>query len=138
MDQTLLLGFTQAAARKARETYQAALGIVLILEAAAGLALVLFPASVARVTGDADSWPWLRPMGVALLLMVVLFYFGRREPACSKLINMAGIFGRLLLAVVLALSGGARLWAGAAELIAALVLAQLYFKLFEAEVMSRP
>lgn len=138
IDQTLLVDFTQAAARKACERYRTALGLVLALEAAAALALALLPRHLAQASGAHAGWPWLRPLGVAILVMTLLFSTGRRDPSRAKLVNLLGIFGRPLLALVLGLAGGALVWAGAAELVAAIALAQLYFRYFEAEVTSRP
>jgi len=139
MDNTLLLGFTQDAARKAREAYRTALGVVLILEAAAGLSLLLWPASLNRILGDgAASTPWLRLCGVLLLIVAALSLSGRGEPSRSKILNLLGPPARLGLGALLIFAGGGLIFAGLAEIAAALALAQLYFKYFEAEVTTRP
>jgi hypothetical protein len=138
VDQTLLAGFTRAAAGKARDLYRTVLGLVLIVEAATGLALIAMPARVAHSTGYAANSPWIRPLGGAVLVIALLFWLGRREPSRAKLVNLLGIFSRPVLALILVMAGGPLRWAGMAEFVAALVLSQFYFKYFEAEVMSRP
>jgi hypothetical protein len=139
MDQTLLLGFSQDAARKARALYRTVLGAVLIIEAAAGLSLLLWPASVGRILGDGAGPPdGLRVWGVLLLIIAALLWSGRIEPARSKLLNLMGIVGRLAAGVALIVAGKCLLWAGVAEVVAGLALAQFYFQYFAAEVMSRP
>lgn len=132
------LAFAVAEADNARARYQTLLAWVLLVEAAAALALALIPSTVARLAGHPASASWLRPLGVAVVVMALLLWIGRREPSRTKVISLLGIFGRPVLALVLGLAGGMLIWAGAAELVAAVLLAHLYFRYFEAEVTSRP
>lgn len=139
MNETLLVGYSQDAARKAREGYKALLGAVLIVEAAAGLSLILWPSTVSRILElPAEGAGTLRLAGVLLIVLAGLLATGQPQPSRSKLLNLGGLAARLAFAVALAIVGGRLIWAGAFELLAALGLAQLYFKYFEAEVMSRP
>ncbi|WP_293904755.1 hypothetical protein [Phenylobacterium sp.] len=140
MNDTLFRGFTQDAARSAKEQYRLLLGVVLIVEAAAGAALLFWPDGVARLLlPDAtEGVAGLRIAGLFWLLVTVLLLTGRGEPARAKVPNLLGLVGRTALGVLLVLLAGRLLWVGVVEIVAALGLAQLYFRYFEAEVMSRP
>ena len=140
MDETLLLGHSQNVARAAKAQYRLLLGVVLIVEAAAGAALLFWPGAVARLlqTPETASHAWLRIAGLLWLVLTLLFFTGRGEPSRSKVTNLIGLVARVVLGVLLLVLGGRLLWAGLAEIVAALGLAQLYFRYFEAEVTSRP
>lgn len=137
---TLSLGYSTVAAERRRHAYRGLLGAVLIVEAAAGLALLAAPYSTASLLDlDATGAPGLvRLAGMLILVLSALFLTGRAWPARSKLVNIIGMVGRALTGVVLLASGGRLIWPGLAELVAALALAFSYYAYFKAEVMSRP
>ena len=140
LNDTLSIGYTGIAAERARHAYRGLLGAVLIVEAAAGVALLVAPFSTASLldldaTGDAGL---VRLAGVLVLALAALFLTGRAWPARSKLVNIIGMVGRAITGVLLLAHGGRLIWPGVAELLAALALAFSYFAYFKAEVMSRP
>lgn len=137
---TLSRGYMGIAADRARAAYGAVLGAILIVEAAAALALIVEPRSLAYLLGlDASgAAPLVRLAGLLLLMNLLLLSLGRRAPARTKLINLIGMAERAILAIALAVIGGRFLWAAGFELIAALLIAWFYYRYFEAEVMSRP
>jgi hypothetical protein len=129
-----------AAAKAACERYRTVLGLVLIIEAAAGIALLTAPHSVSRLVLDAPPGPagFTRLAGLLLLLITALLFAARAYPARAKIANSLGVIGRGLVALLLLLGGGRLIVAGLAEAGAALVLGILYYRYFVAEVMSRP
>ena len=80
-----------AAAKAACERYQTVLGLVLIIEAAAGIALLTAPHSVSRLVLDAPPGPagFTRLAGLLLLLLVALLFAARAYPARAKIANVA-------------------------------------------------
>lgn len=140
MDETLLLGHTQNVARAAKEQYRLLLGVVLIVEAAAGAALLVWPGAVARLlqAPETAGYGWMRIAGLLWLVLTLLLFTGRGEPSRSKITNLIGLVSRVALGVLLMVLAGRLLWAGVAEIVAALGLAQLYYRYFQAEVTSRP
>ncbi|WP_084579362.1 hypothetical protein [Sphingomonas azotifigens] len=137
---TLSRGYTGIAAERARITFGVVLGAILIVEAAAALALLIEPRNLAYLLGfDATgALPLVRLAGLLLLLNLLFLALGRPAPARTKLINLLGIVERGVLAVALAILGGRLLWPAGFELIAALLIANFYYRYFQAEVMSRP
>ena len=129
-----------AEAKAACERYQTVLGLVLIIEAAAGIALLIAPRSVARLVLDAPPGPagFTRLAGLLLLLLVALMFAGRAFPVRAKISNALGVVGRGVVGLLLAFGGGWLIVAGLAEVGAAVVLGILYYRYFAAEVMSRP
>ena len=136
-DESLTRGYAAAMARAAAENYRTLLGVVLIVEAAAGVALLVAPAGVSRLLAVGGGiWP--RVAGLLLLVIVALLFAGRIDPVRMKLTNAFGIVGRGVLAVLLIALWGRLAFAGAAEAVAAIALGLSYFGYFKAEVMSRP
>jgi hypothetical protein len=137
---SLSAGPCAAAARAACERYRTVLGVVLILETGAGLALLLAPQSVARLLLGAASGPAgiTRLAGLLLLFLVALLFAARAWPARAKIANALGVIGRGAVALLLLAGGGRLPLAGAAEGLAAILLGILYYRYFVAEVMSRP
>lgn len=137
---SLSAGPCAAAARAAAERYRTMLGVVLILEAGAGLSLLLAPHSVARLLLDAPAGPagFTRLAGLLLLFVVALLFAARAWPARAKIANALGVVGRGAVAVLLIFGGGRLPLAGAAEGLAAILLGIFYYRYFVAEVMSRP
>ena len=129
-----------AEARAACERYKFVLGLVLILEAACGIALLIAPHSTARLVLDAPPGPagFTRLAGLLLLLVVALLFAARTHPARHKIANSLGVIWRGLVGVLLLLGGGWLILFGLAEAAAAVLLGILYYRYFMAEVMSRP
>lgn len=127
-------------AEAARAAYRTVLRAILIVEAAAGLSLIFWPATLARIldAAAAPPYPWPRLAGLLILVLGVLFFAGSVHPDRAKIANLIGLVGRALIGLLLILMGAPLLFAGAFELVAALVLAALYFRYFSAEVMNRP
>jgi len=140
MSDGLSLSWSTAAAEKERDSYRLVIGILMILDAAMGLALVLSPAGVMRLlaVGDPASTEWARIAGLLALIVVAFLFTGRQHPNRAKLVNMIGIVSRFLFGVALVLIGGRLLWLGLFEAVAALVMFRYYYRFFAALVMSRP
>lgn len=143
-DQTLNRGYMAEAARRAAARYRSLFSAVRLLEAAAGVAMIVAPRGVARLLGAPDSFgndggtAWVRIAGVILLIMLALFSAGRTFPSSAKLINLFGIVGQVALGVALMAAGGRMVFVGAAFAAAGVLLGLSYLGLFKAEVMSRP
>jgi hypothetical protein len=140
MDQTLMLGWSRAAAMDARATYRRVLGLVLALEVLLGLAALLAPHTLADVLGTGEPWPpaWPRLWGGMLLAAAVLYLPGWLDPVRTRWPNLAGLGVRLAGGIVLLLLGGSFAVLGAIALLVGLLLAWAYLRLFRAEIMSRP
>ncbi|WP_156679146.1 hypothetical protein [Sphingomonas profundi] len=140
LSDSLAHGPCVAFALAARERYRTVLGFVLIVEAAAGVALLLFPHSVARLVLDAPPGPagFTRLAGLLLLILCGLFAAARAFPERAKIANVVGVVGRGAVAVLLLAGGGRLIAAGLAEAAAAAALGLFYYRYFTAEVMSRP
>ena len=138
--ETLNRGYSGAVARKAADTFRSLLGVVLILEGAAAVAMLLAPVGVARLLGfvGEDGTAFTRLSGVLLLFVVALLLSGRAHPVRAKLVSVASVIGRGLLGIALLLLGHGLMVAGAFELAAAVGLGWLYYKVFDAEVRDRP
>lgn len=143
-DPTLTRSFMADAANRAAARYRTLFSVVRLLEAAAGVAMIIAPRGVARLLGAPDSFgnngetAWVRIAGVILLVMLALFSAGRTFPSSAKLTNVFGIVGQLLLGAFLMAAGGRMLIVGAAFVGAGVLLGLSYIGLFKAEVMSRP
>ena len=127
-------------ADRERDSYRLAVGILIILDSAMGLALLVSPRGVTRLleVGDIASTDWARIAGLLALIAAAFLWTGRRRPERAQGVNIVGIVGRLALAMVLILAGGRLLWVGLLETVAALVLLRFYYRLFAALVMIRP
>lgn len=147
MTQTLSLGWTQAEARTRRASYRRLLAVSLILQGLIGLYAILAPAGLAHLLGLPPAFPsgWTRAWGAMLLLVTLLSLPGQIEPLRVRWPNIVGILGRAGTAglfLALGLCGGAAvrgfLWLALLDGAFALALAVSYFRLFRAEIMSRP
>lgn len=145
MDQTLSLGWTQAEARSRKDTYKRVLLVSLIVQAVIALLAILFPATLSNLLGLPSATPsgWLRAWGATLLLVTLLYVPGYIDPVRVRWPNVIGILGRVgtaLLFLLLALGAGLRglLWFALIDGVFAAALAVTYFRLFRAELMSRP
>ncbi len=139
-DQTLQSGYMAVAARAAEEKYRARSGVVLLLEAATGIALLVAPLGVSRLLGLADDVGimWARVAGLMLLMLVAHLAVGLAKPALAKATNILGFFGRGVMALLLLAHGGSFIIVGLINLATAVFLAFSYFSYFKAEVMNRP
>lgn len=145
MDQTLSLGWTQAEARSRKDTYKHVLLVSLIVQAVIAVLAILFPATLSHLLGLPSATPsgWLRAWGAMLLLVTLLYVPGYIDPVRVRWPNVIGILGRVgtaLLFLLLALGAGLRgfLWLALIDGVFAAALALTYFRLFRAELMSRP
>lgn len=147
MDRTLSLGWTQARAASRRAVYKRVLRVNLVLHVAIGLFAITAPAALSRLVGlpEPDPTGWLRAWGGMLVLVTLLYFPGLRDPVRTRWPNVVGILGRLGMAIlflIVALAGGLALrgflWFALFDFVFAVALVVLYFRLFEAELMSRP
>lgn len=147
MDQTLNLGWTQARTHSLERRYRQVLGFNLLLLVLVGLWAILAPASLAQAARLPleETMPMFRAWGGMVLLAVLLYLPGWLQPLRIRWPNVVGILGRFgmgTLFLLMALFGGAALrgllWFALFDLIFAAALAILYFRLAEAELMSRP
>ena len=63
---------------------------------------------------------------------------GRANPMISRSGCIVGIFGRLWMALVLALAAGSFLWLALTELVLGGLLGLLFLRLFTARLMTHP
>lgn len=140
MDQTLMIGWTQAQAADRRASYRRMLGLVLALDVLLGIAALIGPVTLSRVLGLPEPFPvgWVRAWGGLLLLAVALLLPGWLNPLRARLPNLVQLPGRMLLGLLFLLLGGGFAVLGVLEIAFALLLAWGYYGLFRAEVMSRP
>lgn len=145
MTQTLSLGWTQAEARSRRSSYRRLLAVNLVLTALVALLAIVSPATLAHLLGLPVAFPsaWPRAWGGMVLLAVLLYLPGWFEPVRARWANVVGIAGRggmALLYLLVALCGDVRgfLWLALYDGAFAAALAVSYFRLFRAELMSRP
>ncbi|MCL4801736.1 MAG: hypothetical protein KJ025_19245 [Burkholderiales bacterium] len=145
MTQTLSLGWTQAEARSRRSSYRRLLAVNLVLTALVALLAIVSPATLAHLLGLPAATPsaWPRAWGGMVLLAVLLYLPGWFEPVRARWANVVGIAGRggmALLYLLVALCGDVRgfLWLALYDGGFAAALAVGYFRLFRAELMSRP
>lgn len=140
MDQTLSLGWTESEARSRRSSYRRILGLNLALQAVLALFALVAPGTLSHILDlpDPDPSGWLRAWGGLLLLVTALYVPGLLEPVQWRWGNVVGIAGRLPMAFLYLLLGDGFLWLALFEAAFGLLLAILYFRLFTAELMSRP
>jgi uncharacterized membrane protein len=145
MDQTLSLGWTQAEARSRKDTYRRVLAVSLMVQALIAVLAILFPATLSHLLGLPAAYPsgWLRAWGGLLVLVTLLYLPGYIDPVRVRWPNVVGIIGRVgtaLLFLILALGAGLRgfLWLALIDAGFTAALVVTYFRLFRAELMSRP
>jgi hypothetical protein len=118
-----------------RDGFRLAAGLILILEAGLALALVLGPRGAVRLLGaDPASAGGARIAGLLALTLVALLWTGRSDPDRARHLILIGAAGRLLLAAALFLTGGRLLPIGLFEALAALILADFYYRPLAAAV----
>lgn len=140
MSDGLSIGWSQAQARARRVTYQRVLAFNMLLHLGIGLGCMFVPYFVSATFGLPPPVPtgWIRGWGATLILVTALYIPGLQDPVRSRYPNVAGVFGRLWMASVWFAIGGGLFWFGVFDLSFAAILAFLYYRLFRAEVMTRP
>jgi hypothetical protein len=140
MTETLTLGWTVARAQTRRRTYRLVLGFNMILHVVIGLACMFIPEFVSRTFGLPSPVPsgWIRGWGATLILVTALYIPGLQDPVRSRFANITGILGRMWMGTVWLVIGGGLTWFGVFDWFFAIVLGTLYYRLFDAEIMSRP
>ncbi len=138
MNEALTLSWSRAQAAGRQQAYRRVLGINLALNVLIGLLALCFPAWLAGTLGQTGPEPavWLRLWGVALLFTAVLYASGWLRPTEDRIINLTGIGERTVTGFVLLLAG---VWILALYALAfAFVLLLTYYRLFQAELATRP
>jgi hypothetical protein len=140
MTEELTLGWTVARAQSRRRTYRLVLGFNMILHVVIGLACMFIPEFVSRTFGLPSPVPsgWIRGWGATLILVTALYIPGLQDPVRSRFTNVTGILGRMWMGTVWLVIGGGLTWFGLFDWFFAIVLGVLYYRLFDAEIMSRP
>jgi|SRR4029453_6260240 hypothetical protein len=140
MTDALNIGWTAAQAQTRRRIFQRILGLNMVLQVLIGLACMLAPDFVSRTLGLPPPAPsgWIRGWGATLILVTALYISALQDPVRSRFANIAGILGRLWMATVWLVIGGGLIWLALFDLFFAIVLAAFYYRLFEAELQSRP
>ena len=140
MTEALTIGWTAARAQSRRRTYRCILGFNMILHVLIGLACMFLPEFVSRTFGLPSPVPsgWIRGWGATLILVIALYIPGLQDPVRSRFTNIAGILGRMWMGTVWLVIGGGLKWFGLFDWFFAIVLAVFYYRLFDAEIMSRP
>jgi hypothetical protein len=140
MTDALTIGWTAAQAQTQRRTFQRILALNMLLQVVIGLACMFAPDFASRALGLPPPVPsgWVRGWGATLIFLTALYIPPLQDPVRSRFANIAGILGRLWMATVWLALGGGLIWLGLFDLLFAVVLAGLYYRLFEAELQSRP
>jgi hypothetical protein len=140
MSETLTIGFTAANAQTRRRTYRCVLGFNMVLHLLIGLACMFAPDFVSRTFDLPLPVPsgWIRGWGATLILVTALYIPALQDPVRSRFTSVTGILGRFWMATVWLVIGGGLIWFGLFDLFFGILLAVLYYRLFEAELMSRP
>jgi hypothetical protein len=81
---------------------------------------------------------WIRLFGLQLLIMIAFSVPGWFNPAYARWTNGVGIGGRLALAVLCGVLGGALWWLTGVYVLEGAALAVTYVRLLRSELMSRP
>jgi hypothetical protein len=136
----LRIGWTRGEAESRRRTYRGLLLAVLIVQAAAGVIALIWPACVSDWLGVPSLPPnaWLRALGMLMVFTAVFCVPGYINPVFARYPNVVGIMEHFAFAILYFCFGGGFLLIAAYELIVALALAVTYQRLIGAELMSRP
>jgi hypothetical protein len=81
---------------------------------------------------------WIRGWGATLILVTALYIPALQDPVRSRFTGVTGILGRFWMATVWLVIGGGLIWFGVFDLFFGILLAVLYYRAFESELMSRP
>jgi hypothetical protein len=136
----LSIGWNEVQVRQMRTTYQAVLGLNMLLHLGIGLACMFVPGMVSSFFGLPQPTPsgWIRGWGATLILVTALYIPGLQDPVRSRAPNIIGVLGRIWMATVWFVVGGGLVWFGAFDALFALILAVLYFRFCSAYIMSHP
>jgi hypothetical protein len=136
----LSIGWNEVQVRQMRTTYQAVLGLNMLLHLGIGLACMFIPGMVSSFFGLPQPVPsgWIRGWGATLILVTALYIPGLQDPVRSRAPNLIGVLGRIWMATVWFVVGGGLVWFGAFDALFALILAILYFRFCSAYIMSHP
>ncbi len=140
MSDGLSIKQTRDLAARRRTTYQWILGFNMLLHLGIGLGCMFLPYFVSKSFGLPPPVPtgWIRGWGATLILVTALYIPGLLHPVRSRYPNICGIIGRVWMATVWFVVGGGFFWFGLFDISFAAIIAFFYYRVFQAEVMSRP
>ena len=142
MNEALTLSWSRAQAADRARLYRRILGINLGINVALGLFAVVAPASLANLLGQLPPGPeaaaWLRRWGIALIFMAALYTTGWLRPTTARIPNLVGLVERAVTGIACLLLGSGLVLIGLYALAFALLLAWTYYRLFQAELATRP
>jgi hypothetical protein len=140
MSDALSLGWSNAKARSAAVTYQRVLGFNMLLHVFVGMSCILAPYWVSSTVGLPEPIPdgWVRGWGATLMLVTALYVPGLIAPERHRMPNLIGILGRLWMAFIWTLCGGAFLTFAVFDFVWALIIGFFYLRLFTRVITSRP
>ncbi len=132
------LSATTARAASRQVTYRRLLGINLGLNVLIGLAALFAPTWLnATLFGDATApGPWLPLWGIALIFLAALYVPGWLSPTTIRMPNLIGIAERAVTGLAFLFAGFFLF--GLYALVFAGLLGWAYYRLFEAELATRP
>lgn len=132
------LAATTARATERRVTYRRLLGVNLGLNVIIGLLAIVSPTwlDAAVFGGSAAPGPWLSLWGVALIFLAALYLPGWLRPTTIRMPNVIGLVERAVTGVAFLVAGFALY--GLYALAFAALLGWSYYRLFEAELATRP
>jgi hypothetical protein len=116
------------------------LGFNMLLHLAVGLLCMFAPNFVSQTVGLPAPVPsgWTRGWGATLILVTALYIPGLRSPVRARYPNVVGILGRVWMATTWFVIGGNFFWLGLFDALFAALIAFFYYRLFTAELQSRP
>ncbi len=140
MNDALTLSWSQAQAAGRERTYRRTLAVNLGLNVILGLVLLVAPVWFAGLLGLGAAEPaaWFRLWGVALIFLAALYAAGLMLPTETRVPNLVGIGERTVTGIVCLVAGGGFLLLGLYFVLFALLLLVGYYRLFQAELATRP
>ena len=140
MDDTLSIRWTVDRATRRGRSYQRLLGFNMLVHLVVGLLCMFAPDFVSDVVGLPHPVPdgWTRGWGATLILVTALYAPGLRNPTRARYPNVVGILGRVWMAATWFFIGGGFFWLGLFGIAFAALIAASYYRLFEAELQTRP
>jgi hypothetical protein len=132
------LSATTARATERRVTYRRLLGVNLALNALIGLAALLVPTWLNGVLfgGATTPGPWLAFWGIALIFLAALYLPGWLRPTTIRMPNLVGLLERTVTGLAFLIAGLPLF--GLYALAFAALLGWSYYRLFQAELATRP
>jgi hypothetical protein len=140
MIETHSLSWTRARAHEALVTYRRALWVSIVLNLIVAVIILVSPGTVTHVLNQPDAFPatWPRHWGAQLIAINLLYLPGYWHPVENRWPNVLGILIRLSFALFFFTQGDGFIWMGLYDGLFGLILLVTYWRLYRADLMSKP